>query len=258
MSEVNTFGKQLLLNIIPLFLGSFVFIGVIENYKNDSELKIKLLEDYFKPSRELVADCHSKHNDLFLKYPSPPAQLRLFSEEMVHLMNNPSLKGNRDYDLILEALAKTYQESTKELKDLEILVKECRVDVFRSLETLSIAAGAFEEFAELSKEHSRKLNSIYKSRSKESKENTGGVGIDDLKGIMRSIATINFESKEGQEKFKLQMNSMLPVIEKHAEIMSRTEQEIFDADNEFYSKVRIETSARISDLFKEDFFGWIF
>lgn len=258
MSEVNSFSKQLLLSIIPLCLGSFVFIGVIENYKNDSELKSKLLEDYFKPSRELVTDCHTKHNELFIKYPNPPAQLRLFSEEMVHLMDNPSLNGNRDYGLILEALAKTHHDSTKELKNLEVQVKECKVDVFRSLETLSIATGAFDEFTYFSKERSTKLNSIYKSRSEESKENTGDIEVDDLKEAMRSIATIDFESKEGREKFKSQMNSMLPVIEKHAEIMSRTEQEIFNADNEFYSKVREETSGRISNLFKEGFFGWIF
>ena len=258
MSDSESFGKKLLLSIIPLFLGSFIFIGVIENYKKDSNLKIQILEKYYKPSRQLVADCQKKNNDLFLAYRKPPRHLRLFSEEMIHLLNNPSLNANRNYGQLLEALAKTYQDSTNELKKMEKEVETCKVEVFRSLETLSIATGCFEEFSEFSAQRSKKLNEIYGLRSDRSKKNTQEANMIDPKDLLRDIATVKIKSKEDGEKFKAIVNKMLPVIERHGEIMSQTEESVFKVEGEFYSKIRNETSEKLNELFKEGFFGWIF
>ena len=257
MSTTESFGRKLLLIIIPLFLGSFVFIGVIENYKNDSMLKIKILEDYFKPSRQQVADCLKKQNSLFLKYPEPPAHLKLFTKEMFHLIENPSLNGNADYEVVLEALISTYQKSAKELEQLEIETEQCKTDVFRSLETLAIVTGSFDEFSRYSEQRAQQLNAASKIKSDQNKKNRGSLEVDDLQNLMRSIATANFESREGQEEFKLKMTQMLPVIESHGEIMSSFEKRVFDIENDFYSNVRTETSTKISELFEEGFFGWI-
>ncbi|MAD54076.1 MAG: hypothetical protein CMF18_08395 [Idiomarinaceae bacterium] len=258
MSFTETFVKPLVLSIISLFLGSLIFVGVIENYKDDSNLKVKLLEDYFKPSRELTSSCLKRQNDLYLQYPMYSSSLRLFSEEMTHLLNNPSLNSNPDYELALKAVAETHMKSGEKLKALEKEVKKCKVEVFQSLEVLSLATGTFNEFTELSKNRAESLKSIYKTRSNERKANTSGISVTELQSMMRSIFTIDFSSKKGQQELQQKMKRMLPVIEKNSEIMSKTEMQLYKAESKFYSDVRQETSKQISNKFKDGFLTWLF
>ena len=176
----------------------------------------------------------------------------------VEYADNPALHGNPDHEIMLEALIKTYQDSAKEVKQLEVDVEACKTEVFRSLETLSIATGSFEFFSQLSEERANSLNAIYDSRSKQQKSNTHPINESDLKELMRSIVTTNIDTEQGQEEFKARMNQMLPVLEEYGRIMSETEKDIFDIEHEFYTNVRNETSERISELFEEGFFGWFF
>jgi len=104
--------------------------------------------------------------------PLRPPLLKLFAGEMQHLMDTSSLNGNPDHEIMLEAPLRTYQDSEKEVKQLEIEVEACKTEVFRSLETLSIATGPFEFFSRLSEERANALNAIYDSRSKQQKSNT--------------------------------------------------------------------------------------
>jgi hypothetical protein len=258
MSFTETFIKPLALSAIPLFLGSLIFVGVIENYKDDSSLKIKLLEDYFKPSRELVSSCLKSQNELYLQYPAYSSSLRLFSEEFTHLIDNPTLNSNPDYEIILKAVANTHFKSGERLEKLKIEVEKCKVKVFQSLEVLSIATGSFDKFTELSKDRAKSLNSVFKTRSNENKENTSEIEVVDLQSMMRSIATIDFSSMKGQLEFKQKMKEMLPIIESHSEIMSKTELQMYKIESGFYSKVREETSKRISEKFKDGFLSWLF
>jgi hypothetical protein len=258
MSFTETFFKPLALSTIPLFLGSLIFLGVIENYKDDSNLKVKLLEDYFKPSIALTSTCLKSQNDLYLQYPMYSSSLRLFSEEMTHLIDNPSLNSNPDYELVLNAVAETHMKSDEKLKVLEKEVEKCKIAVFQSLEVLSLATGTFNEFTESSKNRANSLNSAYKIRSNESKANTSDVDVTDMQSLMRSIASIDLSSKTGQQEFKEKMQLMLPVIEKHSEIMSKTEIQMYKAESKFYSEVRKEASRKISNNFKDGFLNWLF
>lgn len=258
MSFTETFVKPLALSIIPLFLGSLMFVGVIENYKDDSNLKVKLLEGYFKPSRALASTCLKSQNDLYLQYPMYSSSLRLFSEEMTRLIDSPSLNYNPDYELVLKAVADTHMKSDEKLKVLEKEVEKCRVAVFQSLEVLSLATGTFNEFTESSKNRAKSLNSAYKIRSNESKASTSDIDVTDMQSLMRSVASIDFSSKKGQQEFKEKMQLMLPVIEKHSEIMSKTEIQMYKAESKFYSEVRKEASRQISNKFKDGFLTWLF
>lgn len=258
MSITETFFKPLALSIIPLLLGSLIFVGVVENYKDDSVLKVKILEDYFKPSRELVTSCLKRQNELYLQYRRSSSSFRLFYEELTHLIDNPSLNSNSDYEHILKGVAETHFESANKLETLKQEVEKCKIEAFHSLELLSIVTGYFDKFTELSKNRAESLNLIYKIRSSESKANTSGIEVNDLKFLMRSIVTIDLSSKKGQSEFKQKMDYMIPIIEKHSEIMTETEIKMYEIEDSFYSRVREETSMLISGKFKSGFLKWLF
>ncbi|WP_313548950.1 hypothetical protein [Pseudomonas sp.] len=258
MSFTDNFIKPLALSTIPLFLGSLIFVGVIESYKDESTLKLKILEEYFKPSREISSACLKTQNELYLQYPMYSSSLRLFSEEMTHLIDNPSLNSNAEYEIILKTLAENHFESAKKLKDLQEKVEICKVQAFHSLEILSLVSGTFDEFTELSKSRAGALNSAYETRSIESKENTSNVKITDMQTLMRGIATTNLASIKGQNEFKQKMADILPFIERYSEIMSRTETQMYKSEGEFYSKARAAASTQISNKFKGGFLAWLF
>lgn len=258
MSFTETFIKPLALSTIPLFLGSLVFAGVIESYKDESTLKIKILEEYFKPTREITSTCLKSQSELYLQYPIHSSSLRLFSEEMTHLIDNPSLNSNPDYELVLKSLAETHFKSAKKLQDLQEKVENCKIQAFHALEVLSLASGTFDKFTELSKSRADTLNLAYKTRGIESKENTSNANIIDAQALMRGIATTDITSIKGQKEFKKKMADMLPIIEKHSEIMSRTETQMYKSESEFYSKARAAASTQISNKFKGGFLAWLF
>lgn len=258
MSFTETFVKPLALSTIPLFLGSLMFVGVIENYKDESSLKVKLLEDYFKPSRELISACLKSQNELYLQYPMSSASFHLLYDEMAHLIDNPSLESNYDYGVILKSVMETYFKSNDKLKSLEKNVEDCQTKVFQSLEVLSLATGTFDKFTVLSKNRANSLNLAYKTRSDKGKLNVTDIDSTDMQTMMRSLASKEFSSAKGKQKLKQNMQNMLPIIDKYSEIMSETGIQIYKIESDFYFKVKDEASIQISNKFKGGFLTWLF
>ncbi|MDO7926718.1 hypothetical protein Q6A51_08000 [Pseudomonas sp. KFB-139] len=93
MSQENSLSylKQFSISIVTLVLGSFVFVGVIENYKSDESIKVSQLEAYFKPAREAANACLKKQNELFLHYPEYGGSFSLLFGELNRLFENPEL-----------------------------------------------------------------------------------------------------------------------------------------------------------------------
>ena len=53
----QSFLSQLLIAITSIFLGSFLFAGILESYKKDQGLQEEIIKDYFRPMMELQSSC---------------------------------------------------------------------------------------------------------------------------------------------------------------------------------------------------------
>lgn len=243
--------------LVPLVLGSLIFVGIIENYKSDSDLKIKILEDYFIPTRELVSSCLKSQNELFLLYPSYSASLRLFYEEVTHLYDNKNLNSNPNYEIVLKSVADSHFATANDLNEVKKEVELCKVKAIESLEILSIATGTYNEFIKSSKTRAISLNSLEEKVNSQRRDNTSEITVDDVKSLMRGIGTIDFNSEKGQNELKEEMEKVLPIIEKNTEIMSHAEKSKYDIESLYYSEIMRATSTHISEKFESRFMGWL-
>lgn len=120
--------KQLFATLLTLALGSFIFVGILEDYKSDDSIKVKQLEDYFKPARTLANSCLKQQNQLYLHYPQNGSSLRLLFDAMSNLMENPQLERNPNYELVLKDYYITYSRLRKlnlnYLKPLKSVVRK--------------------------------------------------------------------------------------------------------------------------------------
>lgn len=257
MSLSESFIKQLMLLLIPMSLGSFIFIGVIEDYKNDASLKVDLLEKYYKPTRELMSSCYEKQSNLVLKYTYPAAGLKLLSNEINVMLEDQDLRRDWHYTVFVKNLLSSHLDESKNLKKLESEVKQCKREVFNSLEILSMATGTYSEFSELATLSHKKSNEVYKSRYNEVKKIEHDSNVKDIQGFFREQFKVDIDSKEGMEKYNSDMDLMMPVIKEYATIMTQTEKELFEIESKFYLSVRELVATEISGQFKEGFFSWL-
>jgi hypothetical protein len=252
-----SFIKQLSLSVITLALGSFIFVGVLENYKSDESIKFKQLEEYFKPAREAANLCLKKQNELFLHYPNYGGTLKLMFGELSHLIDNPELDGNYQYGLLLEGYTKNMLDAQKKQKELPPIVDACRQEVFLKLESLSIATGTFEYFSELAKRRSARLNVIDQQFRDKLKKSNKGMDEDELIDMMRQFGTMNPHSKDEMKALILDFGSKLPMIEAYSIYLAETEQDKYNVESEFFGEIRDKSADNINSRFKQGFFSWL-
>lgn len=261
--ELHMKTKKLLGNFLvafaPIFFGSFVFVGVIENYKDDSVFKSRLLENYFKPARTSSDDCMRAQGEFVEKYPLYAASLVLMFEELQHLADNPKLQNAYDYELLLRATVENHNEANADLDRLNIEVKKCRIDVQRKLEDLALVTGSFDEYSENLSVRVSKIEAAEKNRTERVDQLLSEYKAefdyrDKVRGFLASPPSTNDEWKTAIEQF----SSLLPIVEGSAKISMETEALISNAEIDFYEKSRRSSSNKINSMFEQGFISWLF
>ena len=260
MEEENSlsFIKQLSLSVITLVLGSFIFVGVLENYKSDEALKLKQLESYFKPARESIYSCLKMQNDLYLHYPQFSGSMKLMFGELENLMNKPELNSNYHYGLVLEGYAKNLISVQTKQKELPPKVANCRQETFLKLESLSIATGSYDFFHEKSKIRAKQLNDIDEKFREELKKNSGDLGEKEIIQMVRDFGEINANSDDEWKKTILDFSDKLPIIEVYSAALTAAEISKYKVESEFFGAIRNNSAEQINDRFKQGFFSWLF
>jgi len=234
-----------------------VFVGIIENYKNDESIKVNQLESYFKPARASANACLNAQNDLFLHYPEYGGAISLFFGELKHLIDNPELEGRSEYEIVMQGYARYLRDVVKKQSELPAEVQECREEVFLDLEALSIATGIFKKFSEEASKRARSLNQIDKNLRKKLKENAKGFDAKDLQELFRSFAKTDMTSRIEMEKLISKFDEKLPVIEGYSVAMGEAERKKYEVESNFFSEIRKESAEKINSRFKQGFFSWL-
>lgn len=251
------FLKQLTITIITLVFGSFVFVGIIENYKSDESIKIKQLESYFKPAREAAHSCLKTQNDLYIHYPSYGGAFELFFAALENMRKKPELERSHQYGLYLEAYVKNLEQVKKTQEELPVQVRKCRAEVYLKLEALAIATGTFEFFMAESRKRDKLLNQIDKEFRTKLKENNKSMTAEDLLKMLNKFGELNMNSKNEIKKMISEFSEMLPVIKAYSLALAETEKKKYKVEAEFFSKIRIKSAEHINNRFKQGFFSWL-
>ncbi|WP_313375778.1 hypothetical protein [Pantoea sp. CTOTU50773] len=254
----QSFSSQLLIAIISISLGSFLFAGILENYKKDQGLQEELIKDYFRPMRELQSSCSSSHNELFLKYGELSGSYQLMSNEIVHMTVTPDSKLGQYYEALQMSIIKANVELKKGVEDLEITVKKCKTDLFLKYEELSLVTGSYPEFMGLSKKYTDAINSIYSERQKKAKENTKNLEPNQLIPLMRKFIAMDESIDANKSMLVSEMERMSKLTSQHNLIMAEYEELIFKKDYDLFLSLHDLYAIKISKKYSDGFISWVF
>lgn len=253
-----SFSSQLLIAVIPIFLGSFLFAGVLESYKKDQGLQKELIKDYYRPMRELQGSCSSSHNELFLKHGELSGSYQLMFNELVHMSVTPDSKLGRDYEVIPMSIFKANSELKKKIEELETAVKICRADLFFKYEELALATGTYPEFMKLAEKRATEINYIYSERKKKAEENTKEIDPNQLIPLMREFISIDLSDDTNKSMFMDKMEKTFEPTKQHSLIMAESEQSIYQKEYEFFKSLHKLYANEISKKHSSGFISWVF
>ena len=246
--------RKFIYNLILITFGSFLFIGILENYKSDENIKIKILEEYFKPARASMNRCITEHNNYINTYSDYVGSFNYLFIAMEKIHNNPKILRNSDYLMWFKAILENYSENNKKIKDLPEKVNACHTDSFLKMETLAISTGMYDEYSTILESKVNKLNDLATKHSKNAKKVLGDFKEEDLLKILDNLLKSNFKSKKDIEELlskKEIMNSTHLLKVKYEQNRYKTYQDLF-------SNIREKSATKINELFKTSFFDWLF
>lgn len=253
-----SFSSQLLISVIPIFLGSFLFAGVLESYKKDEGIQKELIINYFKPMRELQESCSSAHNELFLKYGELSGSYQLMFNELVHMSVTPNSKLGRDYEAIPMSIFKANTELKNNIEKLKATVKKCRADLFLTYEELALATGTYPEFFALAEKRATEINNIYFERNKKAKENTKNIDPNQLLPLMREFVSMDLSNDTHKSIFMGKIEGIFEPTKQHSLIMAKSEQSIYQREYDFSQSLHKLFANEISKKHSSGFISWIF
>ncbi|MGB0943183.1 MAG: hypothetical protein ACPGUE_12305 [Marinomonas sp.] len=253
-----SFSSQLIIAVIPIFLGTFLFAGVLESYKKDVSIQKELIKDYYRPMRVLQSTCHSKHNQLFLKYGEISGLFQLMYDEIEHMLVTPESKLGGDYEIIPMSIFETHVELKAEIASLKEEVDLCRSELFLKYEELALVTGTYPTFHEFSNSRFDLINAIYEKRKAMSGENFKDIDLGDLMSMVREFLNIDVQKYDNKVTVMNKLEIILEPTKKYSLILMETEQEIFRVDKEFSTKLHGLFSKEISNKHSNGFFSWLF
>lgn len=257
-NETQSFLSQLLISIISISLGSFLFAGILESHKKDQDLQEEFIKDYFRPMMKLQSSCSSSHNELFLKYGELSASYQLMYNEIVHMAMSPDSELGQHYEVLPISLIKTNEELKKRVEDLEMTVKKCNVDLFLKYEELALVTGSYPEFKRLAKKHTDTINSIYSERQKKAKGNAKNIDPDQLIPLMRKYIAMDPHTNVNKSMLASEIDNISKLTTQHNLIMAEYEELIFKEDNDLFITLHDLYAIKISEKYSGGFISWIF
>lgn len=260
MSESNNqpMWAQVLVAFLPVFFGSFLFVGVLENYKNDSQLGGQIIENSFIPMRELQGSCHNSHNELSLQYGNLSGAYQLMLNELEHLFSTPESELGMDYEILSKSVFETYSETNRKVDELKDFVSNCRLELFRKYEELALMTSTYETFFDMANNKADSINEVYEERYDLSQTARKDIEAIDLMAMMRDLLSTQLMSNSDKEDLMNNMRKIAPIVIEHNQNMMNTEQKMFNIHIEFDNNLRTLFAGKISDMYDEGFLGWVF
>lgn len=239
--------------ILTIFIGSFLFTGILENYKNDAEVRSLLVENYYIPARNSMTQCLSKHSDYINAYSDYLGTQELMYQELKRMKEDSKLVNNFDYALWMKTLLEKHSENNKKYIKLQNEVEPCYIDALTKLELLSIVTGLYENYHESLSIESNKFNDKQKELSTKYTNIIGDFKTQDIVKIFNKFIESNFKSHEA-------MNELL----KTQDMLNNSKPLWFEREQEkfkFYEKIFLnsnnQTALKINNMYKVNFVDWI-
>lgn len=245
--------------IVTLFLGSFIFSSLIENYKDDLSFRRSIVSDLYRPMLETQISCKVGQQNLIFKTKAFSDGFKQILNEIDNLSarNVSSLSSGEEF--FLETLLKGNESLNTESKKLREEQDKCQQKLTRYYEEISLSIGAYDKFKSSTKELSNEIKEIDKIRQDIAEEN---IKYEGLKKLIENVGEfIENDPEFDSESLKIVQNDMMPGFRKISEAIDRLsnlEEKKGLSEARFHERLHEIFANEINYRFKKRFISKIF
>lgn len=244
--------KQLATTLITMFFGSFLIVGILESYKNDTQLKDKIVETYFKPTTTSLNNCISLHNENINDYNNYIGSNYIVFNNMDKIIQNPSLLKKIDYTLWVTSMNKVNNENFQKYKKSLSTLKKCYENNLVNFEQLTIVTGTYNKFIKLAKEKNLEIQKLEKIYQEKEKKFNNNFDINKLLSKIDEFAKNDFQVTD-ELKYLIKDKKML--FELNHENLNK-KKKILQIKRDLYITTKIESAKKINSMYNTSFIQW--
>jgi hypothetical protein len=250
--------KTIITAILPLFFGSLLFSGLIESYKNDMSTRKEILNDYYRPMRDVRNDCHNKHNDLFLQYGVVAGNLKFFANETKRISEMELDKITYEQTIFYVSIVKTMKSEIEKLNTLKKNVLDCTSVLNRIYTELSVVTGSYDEFVTTLSHRTSLINELHNKRASFVKGFNGDSNEEKYVKMIQDIISLDFSNEKLViEKMKEIPGVILPLVPLYI-FFGENEKGVFNAEYEMFVRLNNVYLQEMNSRFKRGFFARLF
>lgn len=218
----------------------------------------EILNDYYRPMRDVRNDCHNKHNDLFLQYGSVAGSLKLFSDETSRFSEMDFNKITHAQTIFYVSIVKTLRAEHEKLNILKKNVSECTSVLNRIYTELSVVTGSYDEFVNVLTHRTALINESYNKRAIFVKKYNGDLNEEKYLQIIHDVISSDLSNDTLiAEKMKIMKGFILPLVSIYI-ALGESENEVFDAEYKMFVKLNDIYLEEMNSRFKRGVIARLF
>jgi hypothetical protein len=237
--------------LLLLVLGSFLFAGVLEEYKSH-EASLSDIRKTYVQVREKRNACHKLQNELYLAKVDVAGGFLIQSKELPYLLRTQGKGVPQEYGIYLDVISKLPSEAIDKAKRLSEEKSICNAALNVLYEDLALLLGKHEAFMRQAENWAASLNATTSAQKQE---------IETL-SIPVDYEFLSSPFRYGLEAFMLENASTLPeLMKKMAKaqtVIAEKEWERLEIDEKLFMDYRGMVLPEMQSRLGGGFLAWLF
>jgi hypothetical protein len=247
---------SLLVSTFTLFVGTVVFNGMLESFKDDMSSRKDIVTTYYRPLQTEQNECLTLHTKLMEQRGNVAGSYRMMSDEFNHLASGTA-RMTGDYQVWLETILTNNANAYKQVEELLEKVKTCKEKVLQQYEEMALITGTYKKYDRMLKDRNERYATIGKDAQVE-REKIQGLpkDLDDLNkiiGFMRQLLQGAFDAPEDKKAVATKITTMAePMIAFQTSLINE-DAKALNADRELANKLHEIFTEEINSRYTRNF-----
>ncbi|MFW6853613.1 hypothetical protein [Burkholderia gladioli] len=233
--------RELILAIVPLFFGGFLFAALLETYKDDMSSRKDLVLDFYRPMREAQTDCRAIEQQLMAAYGTQSGNYKLMLDEFDHIVSADPATLTPAYSVLSRSILESNDKIVVQVSELKAKLDTCLPVLYRKDEEVALATGTYDRFIAIARQRDADLRAPYAKRAALLDDAATKFKPESMMDTLRQFLTLDTDRPDGKAAMKVKLHAMgEPVVDLYMQL-AQSEQAIL--------KVEQDTDAQLIGLF---------
>jgi hypothetical protein len=200
--------RQLVVAIVPLFFGVFLFAALLETYKDDMSSRKDLVLDFYRPMRDAQADCRAAQWQLMRAYGDQSGGYQLLLNEFDHMVSVDPATLTSDYEILPRSILDANNKTTAQVGDLKAKLDTCIPALYRKYEEVALATGTYDRYIDIAEQRDTELRAPYAKRAALIDQATRQFKPESMMDTLRQSLTSDIDTPEAEAAMKAKLHAV--------------------------------------------------